>query len=207
MIFVLICLLVLIGAIITGIKETKNQVEERKKLEEESALAKKILQQTIENLSIKYGKPTNIIKFERFGEKANIKKCMLVFEENELLYVDDKAIHFKDIISYNIASNHRIKRGAVEYSSKTKTSTSSLLGRSVAGALIGGGVGAVIGASTASKKTTTIEKRGNDKVIQNYSLTINIRNLEHPVIKVYINSAQNADMINAVMECIIDRNR
>ena len=207
MIFVLICLLVLIGAIITGIKETKNQVEERKKLEEESALAKKILQQTIENLSIKYGKPTNIIKFERFGEKANIKKCMLVFEENELLYVDDKAIHFKDIISYNIASNHRIKRGAVEYSSKTKTSTSSLLGRSVAGALIGGGVGAVIGASTASKKTTTIEKRGNDKVIQNYSLTINIRNLENPVIKVYINSAQNADMINAVMECIVDRNR
>ncbi|MBQ8649769.1 MAG: hypothetical protein IJ483_00825, partial [Flavobacteriales bacterium] len=108
------------------------------------------------------------------------------------------------IISYSITDDYRIKHGAVEYTSKTNTSSGSLLGRSAAGAVLAGGVGAVIGASSASKNTTTIGAQKDDTIIHNYSLSINVKSLESPLIRINLgNLTQKAEEVNAILAYIM----
>ncbi len=178
-------------------KKRQQRAEDKKRAEES-------VQRSIGQLSDKYGRLSNTIRLEKWEDMPDIKKCLLVFGESELLYVDGREVLFKDIISYSITDDYRIKHGEVEYTSETNTSTGSLLGRSAAGAVLGGGVGAVIGASSASKNTTTIGKQKDDTIIHKYSLSINVRSLENPLIRMNLgDSTQKAEEVNAIFAYII----
>ena len=194
----------------------KKLAEEKKKEEQKRTEDKKHAEETVQNiikqLTGKYGRLSNIVRLEKWCDMADIKKCLLVFGDSELLYIDGREVMFKDVISYNIADSRIIKHGDIECASKskTKTSTKSLLGRSVAGAVLAGGVGALIGASSASKNTTTIttSTRKNDKIIHKYFLSINIKSLENPLIRISLGeSAKRAEEVNAILAYIIDLNK
>lgn len=104
----------------------------------------------------------------------------------------------------SITDDYRIKHGEVNYTSETNTSTGSLLGRSAAGAVLGGGVGAVIGASSASKNTTTIGRQNDDTIIHKYFISINLRSLETPLIRMNLgDSTKKAEEVNAIFAYII----
>lgn len=209
-IIIMIAILVLFVKIMTHIgakqeeAERKKKEEKRKKIEENIKCAEEKVQKIINQLSEKYGSISNAIRLEEKGDLPDIKKCLLAFGESELLYIDGREVLFKDIISYSITDDYRIKHGEVKYTSKTNTSTGSLLGRSAAGAVLGGGAGAVIGASSAAKNTTTVAAQKDDTIIHNYSLSINVKRLESPLIRVYLgDSTQKAEEVNAIFAYII----
>lgn len=178
--------------------------EKKRKIVEDKKIAEDAVQSAIDQLVDKYGGLSKTIKLEKLGDIPDLKKRLLVFGESELLYVDGREVFFKDIISYKITDDYRIKHGEVESSSKTKISTGSLIGRTVAGAVIGGGLGAAIGAVSASKNTTTIGKQKKDVIIHNYSLSINVRSLENPLIRLNLGwSTEKAEEVNAIFAYII----
>ena len=77
-----------------------------------------------------------------------------------------------------------------------------MAGRSIAGALIGGETGAIIGGSTAKKET--IFEQENDKVIHDYALVVNLRDLNNPMLLIKIGANKNKAMeINALMQAIM----
>ncbi len=203
--------IVIIAGIICALVDSQKsqeaqEAEEKKKQQraEEKKRAEDAVQRSIEQLTEKYGRLSNTIRLEKWGDMPDIKKCLLFFGESELLYVDGREVLFKDIISYSISDDYSIKHGEVKYKSETNTSTGSMLGRSVAGAVIGGGVGAVVGASTASKNTTTVATQNDDEIIHKYSLSINVKSLENPLIRVSLgDSTQKAEEVNAIFAYII----
>lgn len=203
--------IVIIAGIIFGIVASQNskdaeEAEEKKRQQraEDRKRAEESVQRSIGQLSDKYGRISNTIRLEKWGDMPDIKKCLLFFGESELLYVDGREVLFKDIISYSITDDYRIKHGEVEYTSETNISTGSLLGRSAAGAVLGGGVGAVIGASSASKNTTTIGTQKDDTIIHKYSLSIYIKSLDSPLIRINLgDSTEKAEEVNAIFAYII----
>ena len=210
MFFVIVILIIVITVVSVLVDAGKSNAiaeaekEKRRKKLENKKNAEEIVQERIGKLIGKYGHLSNAIRLEKLGDMPDIKKCFLVFGDSELLYVDDKVVLFKDIISYSITDDYRIKHGAVEYTSKTNTSSGSLLGRSAAGAVLAGGVGAVIGASSASKNTTTIGAQKDDTIIHNYSLSINVKSLESPLIRINLgNLTQKAEEVNAILAYIM----
>lgn len=192
-----------------NIKEIEDAKEKkRRKWAEDKKCAEETVQKIIRELTDKYGSPSNTVRLEKWGDMPDIRKCLLVFGEYKLLYVDGKEVLFKNIISYSITDDYRIKHGEVEYTSKTNTSTGSLIGRSAAGVVLGGGVGAVIGASSASKNTTTVGTQKDDTIIHKYFLSLNVKSLENPLIRINLgDSTRKAEEVNAILAYIIDLNK
>lgn len=211
--FALFCIVAVIWAIfeITGKHKKWREEAEQEKLRQEAEdqkCAEDKVQEAVHQLTNKYGRLSNTIRLEKWGDMPDIKKCLLFFGESELLYVDGREVWFKDIISYCITDDNRIIHGEVEYTSKTSTSMGSLLGRSAVGTVLGGGLGAVIGASSASKNTTTIGTQKNDIIIHRYSLLINVRSLEDPLIRINLGSStKKAEEVNAIFAYIIASKR
>ena len=116
----------IIASIILGIISSKKidaETAERsrwRRVEEKKAAEEK-LQKIIGQLIETYGPLSNTIRLEKWGEIPDIKKCLLVFEESELLYLDGAVILFKDIISYNIIDDYIVKQGASSASTNTIT--------------------------------------------------------------------------------------
>ena len=77
-----------------------------------------------------------------------------------------------------------------------------MVGRTITGAIIGGGAAAVIGGLTAKKQTIYTQK--NDKVIHNYMLVINVQDLQNPIVMIKIGNDKNKAMeINALMQVVM----
>lgn len=193
-----------IGQSLENRKNKKTEEEKRRQREEDKKSAEETLQKEIKQLTNKYGLLSNVIRLEKPDEFADIKKCLLAFGAIQLLYIDGRELLFKDIISYNITDDYSIQHGKVEYTSNTRTSTGSLIGRGLTGAVLTGGVGAVIGASSASKNTTTIGKQADDTILHKYALSINVRSLESPLIRIDLGSStEKAEEVNAIFAYIM----
>ena len=181
-VFVLI-LLVVIAMYISSKSEREEMLrkeEERKKAEDQKALAESELNTKIETISKKYGNPDKIIKLNEY-------RYIAVCAQQQIICINStEGILFKDILSSKIIDNYQIEHGQISGDATTTTSTSSLVGRSAAGALVGGGVGAAIGASSASKNTTVNYSQSNDKLIHDYVLIITLSRYDSSIIKVQI---------------------
>lgn len=181
-VFVLI-LLVVIAMYISSISEREEMLrkeEERKKAEDQKALAESELNTKIETISKKYGNPDKIIKLNEY-------RYIAVCAQQQIIFINStEGILFKDILSSKIIDNYQIEHGQISGDATTTTSTSSLVGHSAAGALVGGGVGAAIGASSASKNTTVNYSQSNDKLIHDYVLIITLNRYDSSIIKVQI---------------------
>ena len=77
-----------------------------------------------------------------------------------------------------------------------------MAGRSIAGALLGGEAGAIIGGATAKKKT--VFEQENDEIIHDYALVVNICDINNPMLLIKIGQNKNKAMeINALMQVIM----
>ena len=77
-----------------------------------------------------------------------------------------------------------------------------MAGRSITGALLGGEAGAIIGGATAKKET--VFKQENDKIIHDFALIVNIRDINNPMLLIKIGRDKNKAMeINALMQVIM----
>ena len=105
-----------------------------------------------------------------------------------------------NINSFMVDDESTILKGDIK--AVTSTNTGSLAGRSIAGALIGGEAGAIIGGATAKKGT--IFRQKNDKVIHDYALVVNVCDLNNPMLLIKIGRDKKKAMeINALMQVIM----
>lgn len=186
-------------------KRKREKTAAKKELEEKRRLE-------LEEKENKY----NIAKNELFGRNGEPCKTILIsessidlFNMNNELIVFDKArklwlcgheISIDDINSFVIDDESVIQKGQI--TAVTSTNTGSLAGRSIAGALLGGEAGAIIGGATTKKET--VFKQENDEIIHDYALVVNIRDINNPMLLIKIGRNKNKAMeINALMQVIM----
>ena len=130
----------------------------------------------------------------------NIDNELIVFDKSRKLWLCGHEVSIDDINSFTIDDESVVMKGQIKAISSTDTG--SMAGRSIAGAIIGGGAGAIIGGSTAKKET--IFKQENDKVIHDYALVVNISDLNNPMLLIKIGRDKNKAMeINALMQAVM----
>lgn len=147
----------------------KKKLEEKRRLELEEKEHKYNIAKN--ELFARNGEPckTIVISESRF-DLFNINNELIVFDKAKKLWLCGHEISIDDINSFAIDDESVIQKGQV--TAVTSTDTSSLASRSIAGALIGGEAGAIIGGATAKKQT--VLKQENDKIIHDYALVVNI---------------------------------
>lgn len=92
-------------------------------------------------------------------------------------------------------------RGNVPISQVTRTKTGSMLGRATVGALTFGVAGAVIGAVTAKKESTSTISPNHSS---SYIVKIGIKSIEEPVLALeFGNNKSKAEEVYALMQAII----
>lgn len=167
--------------------EARNEDKRAEKLKEERAIRDKeeqALKVQLENhkadLTNQYGKITKEFFLPSNNNVYSIpakEDCIFLFGEARKIWICGTIYDFKDILGCSLSDNFYLEKGEVEY--KTKTSTGSMVGRAVVGGMLTGGVGAIVGGATASKKTEVIPK-SCDKTIHDYTVLINVNSLDEP---------------------------
>ena len=177
----------------------KKKLEEKRRLELEEKEHKYNIAKN--ELFARNGEPckTIVISESRF-DLFNINNELIVFDKAKKLWLCGHEISIDDINSFAIDDESVIQKGQV--TAVTSTDTSSLASRSIAGALIGGEAGAIIGGATAKKQT--VLKQENDKIIHDYAIVVNIRDINNPMLLIKIGRNKNKAMeINALMQVIM----
>lgn len=173
------------------------QKEQRK-----SAIAK--CKEDEDKLINNYGNPNKIIRLE----ETDINRYFIVFGDSNALFVSGILLEFKNILSYNIIDDYSITKGSSVATTTTVTDVGEAISLGVAGSIIGGDAGAMIGSSMASKESTTIITNGEDKIKHNYTLNINVRDINNPLVKFKIGDNTDISMeINAIMLYIMENNK
>lgn len=213
-ILLLIILAVIVGVIIWVIKteadlkkedEVRFKNYEDAKKREWNVLEEKqrIYDLKKDKIITKYGIPDKTIYIEWY----NLKKEIMVFKSSKMLLLLGEEISFDDVINCTISDNPIVEKGKIEYNSKTTTNNGSMLGRAVVGGVLAGGAGAIIGGATASKNTYTTAVQGNDIIVHNYTVVININNLARPIIRIHLGKDEtHVNEIVGLMNVIISNN-
>lgn len=190
--------------------EQEKIVREREKIVQQKIKIHKKAIRLQQDIIEKYGEPDYSLYF-KYPKQENMKYNVFdigIFSKNQVVAIYRNVYPFEDIISCKIVDDCEIVHGEVKASYITQTSTGSLIKRTIGGALIGGGVGAVIGASSASKTTTTDLSQANDTHKHNYILFVGIRDFEQPIVEIPIgNNIRIAIEIEALFNLIIDKNQ
>lgn len=177
----------------------KKKLEEKRRLELEEKEHKYNIAKN--ELFARNGEPCKtIVISESSFDRFNIDNELIVFDKSRKLWLCGHEVSIDDINSFAIDDESVVLKGQIK--AVTSTNTGSLAGRSIAGALIGGEAGAIIGGSTAKKET--IFEQENDKVIHDYALVVNLRDLNNPMLLIKIGANKNKAMeINALMQVIM----
>lgn len=186
-------------------KREREKIAEKKKLEEKRRLEleeKEHKYNIAKNeLFARNGEPckTIVISESRF-DLFNINNELIVFDKAKKLWLCGHEVSIHDINSFVIDDESTIQKGQI--TAVTSTDTGSMAGRAIAGALLGGEAGAIIGGATAKKQT--VLKQENDKIIHDYALVVNIRDINNPMLLIKIGRNKNKAMeINALMQVIM----
>ena len=169
----------------------KKELEEKRRLELEEKEHKYNIAKN--ELFARNGEPckTIVISESRF-DLFNINNELIVFDKAKKLWLCGYEVSIHDINSFVIDDESTIQKGQI--TAVTSTDTGSMAGRSIAGAIIGG----------ATAKKQTILKQENDKIIHDYALVVNIRDINNPMLLIKIGRNKNKAMeINALMQVIM----
>lgn len=205
---VIIACIVLVFIIRKWYKEyEKTQEEKRAKLKAEDELRAK-RQSTVDaeyeeykrQLIDKYGTITRTISKSHYeGNLIKYYDDIIVFEVPQIIVFGQKEYKFTDILSCTMYDENHTD---IPPTQVTRTSTGSMLGRAVIGGLTFGVAGAVAGAVTAKKETTS--STSNSNYPASFIVKIGVKSIENPTItlKMY-RDKEKADSIYALMQAII----
>lgn len=143
-------------------------------------------------LNTKYGEVTLVINNARTtsGYEKDKQNSILVFDNQSIIIINEVTYEYNEILDFDINN---------QMSYKTSTSTGSMLGRAIVGGVLTGGVGAVIGGTTAKKETRS--------AIAGYEVNISVRRMSAPLITVTTKDESVVNTLSAVLKNIIDSNK
>lgn len=188
----------------------KEKVEKRKQTEEQMKLLEEKHNNYVSSLVEKYGNCDKIIKINQrrpfsFNE-------IIVFTQTKHVVIVQKEYSFSDILDCEV--NDDIKEIETVQTLRgnsiatSKTNTGNMIGRTIAGGVLLGGAGAIIGGSTA--KRNTIIEHGTDTSIHNkeikhnYTVAITVKDISNPIIYLKVdNNTALKDEIVSLMKVIM----
>lgn len=150
-------------------------------------------------LTNQYDSPTRTVDILISNDDGtNLHGDILVFQHYKKLIIGKKKYDFQDILNcFYYDENER----NVTINQTTKTKTGSLLGRAAIGALTFGAAGAVVGAVTANKESTSTVDSSH---IGSFIVKIGIKSLEEPTITLrFGNDKSKAEEVYALIQAII----
>ena len=175
-------------------------------LQEEKRLKRKDIVQEQYNQYVKaligrYGTITRSVSYKQscYGEE-NVKyyQDILIFQEPKKIVFGKNEYNFEDILSCSL---HDEKSKDAIIAQTTSTKTGSMLGRAALGALTFGVAGAVVGAVTAKKESTSTITPTNSG---SYIVKIGLKSVEKPVLTLEFGSDKSkAEEVYALMQAII----
>jgi len=146
----------------------------------------------------KNGRPTKAFILEQY----NLNKEIIAFEESKRIWICGRDYQMKSILSCTFTDDVKVIKGQI--TSTTKTNSGNMVKRAVVGDVLLGGAGAIIGGSTASKSTITMQE--DDKIYHDYTVVINVDSLSEPIIRVHVGSdGKTVNEIVGLMNVIINR--
>ncbi|MCD8297984.1 MAG: hypothetical protein LUC88_10475 [Prevotella sp.] len=197
---IIIFAIAFVGLIALGIyfrkldKEGNEEMDKRK--EEERIAAKEALdkviaeyESSVKDLESQYGEVTKKISLK----EHSILDDIIAFSDTKKIWICGIVYSFRDVISCTFSDNPTVKKGKVEY--KTKTSTGNMLGRAVVGGVLMGGVGAAIGGATAKKNTVGVLQ--DDIIIHDYTVIINVNDIANPIVR--IGCGERGSIVNEIV--------
>ena len=183
---VALLLLVLIGAISSASNEEKEaerekrRKEARERREKELEEKKQVYELKKGEQTAKLGEADKVIPIEEY----DIDKEIAIFGQAEKIVLLGNEFSFSDILSCSAEDDYKVIKGKTEYTSQTKASNGSAVGRAIVGGVLAGGAGAIIGGSTAKKETTTLVHQKDDTIIHRYAVIVNVNSLSNPIITI-----------------------
>lgn len=116
----------------------------------------------------------------------HMQTCIYTIYETEE-YTKLIIFPISQLISFEVIENgYTITKSITEGSSVSKTATANMLGRAVAGAVLAGGVGAIIGGATAKRNETShsITNHTSSDLVDQLDIKLLINNTSNPIITV-----------------------
>lgn len=190
-----------------GYKNIKKEEEKRKSKQKAEDEKREKKQKEIDirheeykkQLIDKYGPITRIISNNLYNDDFIMNYDeIFVFEKPKKIIFRNKEYDFTDILSCSMYDeNHK----DIPPTQVTRTNTGSMLGRAAVGALTLGVAGAVVGAVTAKKESTS---KLNANYEGSYVVKIGIKSIEEPTITLRFGSNKSkAEEVYALMQAII----
>lgn len=206
LIFCVFGLVAVILILIVKKREEKEAAEEEKKAAEEE---KKEIEERKEEIRKRkmefdrlYGTCVKEIKSD--SPTYYLQSIVYVYKDSEIIVLDNIAYKFSDIISYSATGKDVSIGGKVI--STTKIDSKSMIGRAVAGGLVAGSAGMVLGGATAKSDTTTTYFDGF--MSHFYNIYISINDLSNPVAKIFFaDDGECANELISILNIIIKNNK
>ena len=159
----------------------------------------------------KYGECTTDVCI---GDLKAIKHHIYIFEDSATIVLNGEAIAFNKILGFTLQDDSKTisTSNEVSYTSMTKTSIGSMLGRAAVAGMFTGGLGAVAGAATAKKKTITTPNQSQSttttSIKHNYVCYVNVNDLSNPIREIFLGeNSQRAQKVANILNVIIERNK
>lgn len=202
----------------------EERIERRRKLEERYKLEKKEKEEKelqrlhqleelkskhdnyVASLVDKYGNCDKTIRL--YTENVDEIYDIMAFSQSKHIVIGKKELSFSDILDCIVNDDTKeietIKTYRGNSTATSKTNTGNMIGRTIAGGVLLGGAGAIIGGSTA-KRNTVIEHGTdtsihNKEVEHNYTVAITVKDISNPVI--YLNVGSNTELKDEIVSLI-----
>jgi cytochrome c-type biogenesis protein CcmE len=182
-------------------KRKKERDEVSAKLSEEA----KILEAKITSC----GEITKKISYyNQLPNYYNRHEDIYVFEFGSKVIVQKEIYDFENFISVSLRNNEKIIPRNDVSTSKTTTSTGNMVGRAIVGGVLLGGVGALAGAATAKKTTTTVTVTQPEEVKNDYEIYIGLSNSKSNILFLKLGTQEDRALeIESVFTSIIEHNK
>lgn len=196
----LVCILIIIVWYCINKQKRKEQINaelEKKERSKKQASLDTRYKVFIDRLSEKYGALTRSVDISYYKEHLKLHEDILIFQQSKIIVFGQKEFKFDDILSCSMFDESE----GTHVSQVIKTETGSMFGRAAVGALTLGVAGAVVGAVTAKKESTS---KLNANYEGSYVVKIGIKSIEEPTITLRFGSNKSkAEEVYALMQAII----
>lgn len=115
--------------------------------------------------------------------------AIFVFHDKNRIVMNQKVYKYSDILDFRVNN---------QMSYKSSVSNSSTIGRAIVGGALAGGVGAIIGGSTA--------KRNTEREVDKVKFAVTTKDMSRPVVRITFEWEEGADTFYSILKNIMDMN-